>query len=349
MGYAVPLVSDPVASSRIPPDHATPAGQETGQRPSEAAGPTLTPLRPAPAWQVWVGLLIVYIVWGSTYLGIRVVVETMPPLIAVGIRFLLAAAIMGVALVLLRGLSVLRVGRPELGGAVLVGALLLGGGNGGVMLGERDVPSGIAALIVGIVPVMVLIVRRLTGEAIDRVQALGVAGGLVGLVVLVAPLGLSGDVAPLGIAFLVASTVSWSLGSVASSRIRMPRDPFVSTFYQFLAGSACGFLMGAFAGELSGLDPSTWSDRSLLALAYLVTFGSLLGFTAFTWLLQHAPVSRVTTYAYVNPVVAVALGWAVLDEQVTLPMIVGAVLILVSVAVIVTVRRTLPPAEPEPG
>ncbi|MBX3032017.1 MAG: EamA family transporter [Chloroflexi bacterium] len=307
-------------------------------------------LRQAPAWQVWVGLLIVYVVWGSTYLGIRVVVETMPPLISVGIRFLLAAVIMGIALVVLRGPSVLRVRRSALGGAIVVGILLLGGGNGGVMLGERDVASGTAALIVGVVPVMVLIVRRLTGEAIDRIQALGVLGGLVGLVVLVAPLGLNGEVSMLGIGFLVASTVAWSLGSVASSRIEMPSDPFVSTFYQFLAGATSGFLLGVLTGEANGLDPATWSDRSLLALAYLVTFGSLLGFTAFTWLLQHAPVSRVTTYAYVNPVVAVALGWAVLGEQVTPPMIAGAVLILVSVAVIVSVRRAMPPAsEPEPG
>jgi len=306
-----------------------------------------TALLPAPAWQVWGALLIVYVVWGSTYLGIRIVVETMPPLLSLGIRFGLAAVIMGTVLVIRRGPRVLRVTRAELLGALLIGGLLLGIGNGGVMLGERDVPSAMAALIVGVIPLVVLIIRRLMGETIDRTQVIGVTAGLIGLVVLVAPLGLSGTVAPLGIFLLLGSTIGWAYGSVLSRVVRLPRDPFVTTFYQFLAGCLFGFIMSGLTGEMANVHPSSWSPQSLVALAYLVVFGSLIAFSAFTWLLQHAPVTRITTYAYVNPVVAVALGWFVLGEVITPPMILGATMILGSVALIVRLQRS-PKAAPEP-
>ena len=278
-------------------------------------------------------------VWGSTYLGIRIVVETMPAMLALGIRFGLAAVIMGVVLVIRKGPGVLRVTRQQLLGALLIGTLLLGIGNGGVMLGERDVPSAMAALMIGVIPLVVLVIRRLMGEVIDRTQVVGVTAGLLGLVVLVAPLGLSGTVAPLGILLLLGSTIGWAYGSVMSRVVQLPADPFVTTFYEFIAGCLFGFLLAAFTGEMSSVQPATWSMESLVALAYLIVFGSLIAFSAFTWLLQHAPVTRVTTYAYVNPVVAVALGWFVLGETITPPMILGAALILGSVAIIVRLQR----------
>ncbi len=301
--------------------------------------PSRSALREAPSWRIWGALLIVYVVWGSTYLGIRIVVETMPPLFALGLRFGIAALIMGTILVIRKGPRVLRVTRAELLGALLIGTLLLGVGNGGVMLGEETVPSGLAALIIGVVPLLVLVMRRLQGERIERTQMIGVVGGLLGLVILLAPLGMSGSVAPAGIALLLLSTLGWSYGSVISGRRRLPRDPFVTTFYQFLAGCLFGLVAAGLTGELSDIDPSAWSTRSLVAMAYLIIFGSLIAFSAFTWLLQHAPVSRVTSYAYVNPVVAVALGWFVLGEDITLTMIVGAAMILASVALIVRHRR----------
>jgi drug/metabolite transporter (DMT)-like permease len=307
-----------------------------------------TALLAAPAWQVWGALLIVYVVWGSTYLGVRIVVETMPPLFALGMRFGLAAVIMGAILVVRKGPRVLLISRPQLRGALLIGALLLGIGNGGVMLGERDVPSGLAALMIGVIPLVVLIIRRLMGEAIDRNQVAGVTVGMIGLVILVAPLGLDGSVAPLGILLLLGSTIGWAYGSVLSRVVQLPPDPFVSTFYQFLAGCLFGFVASGLTGEIAGADPSTWSMQSLVALAYLVTFGSLIAFSAFTWLLQHAPVTRITTYAYVNPVVAVALGWFVLGEAITPPMIVGATMILASVALIIRLQRPPKPV-PEPA
>ncbi len=280
----------------------------------------------APAWQIWGALLIVYVVWGSTYLGIRIVVETMPPMFTLGIRFGLSAVIIGVILVIRKGPGVLRITRQQLLGSLLIGSLLLGIGNGGVMLGERDVPSALAALIIGVIPLVVLVMRRLMGEAIVRTQVVGVAAGLLGLVVLVAPLGLSGTVAPLGIVLLLGSTIGWAYGSVMSRVVSLPSDPFVTTFYEFIAGCLFGVVAAGLTGELSDMAPETWSMQSLVALGYLIVFGSLIAFSAFTWLLQHAPVSRVTTYAYVNPVVAVALGWFVLGETITPPMIVGAII-----------------------
>ncbi len=302
----------------------------------------------AAGWQVWTALLIVYVVWGSTYLAIRVVVETMPPLITGGIRFAICAALMGIILALRKGPGVLRVPREQALGALFIGALLLGVGNGGVILAERDVPSGLTALIVGVVPLVVLVMRRARGEHIERVQVVGVLGGALGLVILIAPLGLTGDVAPLGLVLLMISVTGWAYGSIASSRTPLPRDPFVSTFYQFIAGSIVGLVAGALTGELVGLDPSTWSARSLVALGYLIVFGSLVAFTAYTWLLQHTPVSRAMTYAYVNPVVAVGLGWAILGESITAWMVAGAALILASVALIVRLQRPARPI-PEPG
>lgn len=302
----------------------------------------------APVWQVWTALLIVYVVWGSTYLFIRIVVETMPALLSGGLRFAICGVLMGLILVIRKGPRALRVSRAEARGALFIGALLLGVGNGGVILAERDVPSGLTALIVGVVPLVVLVMRRLRGERIERVQTMSVLGGALGLVILVAPLGLTGDVAPLGLLILLCSVTGWAYGSISSSHVPLPRDPFVSTFYQFVAGALVGLVAGTLTGELTGIDPSSWSMRSLAALAYLVVFGSLVAFTAYTWLLQHAPVTRVMTYAYVNPVVAVALGWAVLGEAITPWMIAGAVLILASVALIVRFQRP-PRVMPEPG
>ena len=302
----------------------------------------------APAWQVWTALLIVYVVWGSTYLFIRIVVETMPALLSGGIRFAACSVLMGLILAIRKGPRALIVSRDEARGALFIGALLLGVGNGGVLLAERDLPSGLTALIVGVVPLVVLVMRRIRGEHIERIQALSVLGGALGLVILVAPLGLTGAVEPFGLLVLMVSVTGWAYGSIASGHIALPRDPFVSTFYQFVAGALVGLVAGTLTGELVGLDPSTWSARSLAALAYLVVFGSLIAFTAYTWLLQHTPVTRAMTYAYVNPVVAVALGWAVLGESITPSMIAGAALILASVALIV--RRQRPPRTmPEPG
>jgi drug/metabolite transporter (DMT)-like permease len=300
--------------------------------------PALIPRFTRAEWEVWAALLIVYVVWGSTYLAIRVMVESMPPLLAGGVRFLLAGMVLG-SVLLARGAGPrFRVSRAQLGGCALVGLLLLLLGNGLVSVGEQSVPSALSALIVGVVPLIVLIFRRIAGERISVAALGGVALGFVGVAVLVVPRGMDGSVALGGVAALLVASTAWAGGSYLSSRVTLPVDPIVSTTYQLLFGGAFLLVAGTLLGEWSGIRLETFSQGSVWALLYLVVFGSLLAYTAYTWLLQHAPVSRVATYAYVNPVVAVVLGFLILREEITLSMLVGAVLIVASVAF--TIRTT---------
>ncbi|MEA2623942.1 MAG: hypothetical protein QOH61_2852 [Chloroflexota bacterium] len=285
----------------------------------------------APGWQVWTALLIVFFVWGSTYIAIRVVVETMPPLLAGGIRFVIAGAIVAVALVARGGVQRLRVSRRELANSALIGLLLLLVGNGLVSVGEKTVASGLAALVVGTIPLFVLLIRWVSRERVAPAALVGVCIGFVGLAVLMVPGGLDGSVDVAGMVFLTIASLSWSIGSYLSGRIALPRDPFVSTAYQLLSGGVLLLLVAIPTGDWR-VDPAVFSMESLLSLAYLVTAGSLLAYTAYTWLLQHAPITRVATYAYVNPVVAVTLGWIILNERITLTAAIGAVLIIASVA-----------------
>lgn len=289
------------------------------------------PGRDAPAWQLWAALLIIYFVWGSTYLGIRVVVQTMPPFLAAGVRFVSAGTLLGVILAVRSGPRRLRVTRRELASAALIGLLLLCIGNGFVSVGEQTVPSGLAALVVGVIPLMVLAIRRVSGERVPTSALVGVLIGFIGLAVLMVPGGLDGSVSVFGMLALLGASFAWSVGSFLSSRIALPHDPIVSTVYQLLTG---GLLLLAVAGATGEwrFDVSSFSTGSVISLLYLISAGSLLAYTAYTWLLQHAPISRVSTYAYVNPVVAVALGFVILNEPITLSAAFGAVLIVASVA-----------------
>jgi drug/metabolite transporter (DMT)-like permease len=288
----------------------------------------------APEWQVWLALLVVYIVWGSTYLAIAVVVQTMPPLLTAGSRHILAGLVIFGLLILFRGPSVLRLSRQELLGAVFVGLALLLGGNGLVMLGEREVPSGLTALLIASEPLLVVMLRRIFGERVALGTAIGVAAGFFGVAVLIVPNGLSGQVSLIPMLMILAASLSWAIGSYFSTMVKLPRDPFASTGAQMLAGGASMLVAGTLIGEWSAADPSRFSTESVVAFAYLVIFGSVIAYTAYTWLLQNASVSRVSTYAYVNPVVAVILGAIVLGEKVDLVVIAGAAIILVSVGVV---------------
>ncbi|WP_326550740.1 EamA family transporter [Micromonospora sp. NBC_01813] len=298
--------------------------------------------RPA---MIWSALLIVYIVWGSTYLAIRVVVETMPPMVSAGTRFGLAAVLLAAILRVRHGRGALRVTRRQLAGAALVGVLLLTGGNGLVMLAESGppgvaVPSGIAALLVAVVPLLVVLLRLAVGDRPRSTTVAGVLVGLGGLVVLVAPTGGAAAAAPLAGALLVlAAATSWSTGSFISSRISMPSDAFVATVYQMAAGAAALLAIGALRGELRGFDVTQVSARSWSALVYLLVAGSLIAFTAYVWLLQNAPISLVATYAYVNPAVAVALGALFVAEPITPRVLLGGLVIVVGVALVVTTER----------
>ena len=275
----------------------------------------------------------VYVIWGSTYLAIAIAVQTLPPLFSAGLRFTLAGLVLLGFIAARRGL---RVERAQLVGASIVGLLLLVGGNGFVVLAERTVPSGLTALIIASVPLWIVIFRRIAGDRIHLSTFIGVAVGFAGVAFLVIGRGANGSVDPVGLGLLLVATVSWALGTFLSPRLRMPRDGLLSTGIQQLAGGLVLVVLGAAAGEVTHLEPSTWSANSLLAMAYLVVFGSLVAFTAYSWLLQNAPVSLVATYAYVNPVIAVLLGALILAEPITPSIVLGAAIIVAAVAFIVT-------------
>ncbi|MFB6617236.1 EamA family transporter [Streptomyces sp. NPDC085524] len=292
----------------------------------------------APAAAVWTALVLVYVVWGSTYLGIRIVVETMPPFLSAGARFITAGLLLAAGVAWRYGPAALKATRAQVGSAVLVGLLLILGGNGLVVLAETSVPSGLAALLVAAVPMWVVLLRAGTGDRPPLRTLGGVLVGLAGLAVLTSP-GLSGAVRLSGVLMVVAGSVLWSLGSFSASKLPLPGNPFTGSAYQMLAGGTAGVVVGLLRGEHHGLDPASYSTASWLALGYLVVFGSLVGFTAYVWLLQAAPLSLVSTYAYVNPVVAVLLGRLILDEALTWPIVLGGAVVVAAVGVIVGTER----------
>jgi drug/metabolite transporter (DMT)-like permease len=301
----------------------------------------------APEWKIWLALGIVYIVWGSTYLAIRVMVQTMPPLLSGGTRHVVAGVIIFGLLLVWRGRRAFRLRRSEVIGGGIVGLLLLLGGNGLVVLGEREVPSGLTALIVAVVPLCVVVLRWLFRERIATGTIFGVVAGFAGVAILIVPEGVNGRVDVLSMLMIVGAAISWSIGSYFSKRLDMPYDPLASTGVQMLVGGVGLLVTGALTGET--VQPDKFSLESLLSLAYLITFGSVLAYTAYTWALIHASVSRVSTYAYVNPVVAVFLGAVLLHETIDLTMVIGAAVIIVAVWLVIRTesRRQVPVGEPE--
>jgi drug/metabolite transporter (DMT)-like permease len=315
----------------------SPSASRPAARPAEAtagAAPTL----------IWTALIVVYLLWGSTYLGIRIAVESLPPLVSAAARFAAAGLVLAVALRLRRGPDALRVDRRQLGSAALVGVLLLAGGNGLVVLAESGpagvaLPSGIAALLVATVPLLVVLLRSATGDRPRFWTFAGVTLGFAGLVLLVLPTGGADSVPLAGALTVVAGAVSWSIGSFLSGRIRMPADPFVATVYEMAAGAVALAVIAVGRGELRGFHPAEVTTRSWLALGYLMVAGSLVAFTAYVWLLQNAPISLVSTYAYVNPAVAVLLGALLVAEPITTQVLLGGAVIVAGVALVVTTER----------
>lgn len=310
------------------------------------------PSRPTTA-AVVVALLTVYLVWGSTYFAIAVMIETLPPLLAAGIRYATAGLIMLSVLVAhgrLRGGGFERPSLVHWRSALIIGALLLLGGNGGVVLSELFIPSGIAAVLVATVPIWLAVFdagltrRRPSGLVIG-----GLVAGIVGVAVLVVPVeGLEG-LDPLGVALVVGATISWAAGSLYARRAPLPRSGLLGTGLEMLAGGAVLMLAGTLIGEVGRTDIGSFSARSLAALAYLVVFGSIVAFTAYTWLLANVPVSTVGTYAYVNPIVAVALGAMFLSEPITVRTGIAAVIIIGAVVAMVSGRpRTARELGPSP-
>lgn len=300
---------------------------------------------------VVVALLIVYVVWGSTYLGIAVMIETMPPLLAAGVRYALAGAIMiggVVAHARLTGAGpIQRPTRAMWLTAIVVGSLLLLGGNGGVVLGELYIPSGVAAVLIATVPIWMSVFdsvasrRRPSGLVVG-----GLLAGLVGVAIMLAPVEGIGELDPIGVALVLGAAISWALGSIYARGAPTPRNGLLSSGMTMLAGGLALIVVGTALGEVGQVDLAAFSARSWIAFWYLVLIGSLVAFTAYTWLLANVSVSTVATYAYVNPIVAVVLGAAFLNEDITPRTLLAGAIIVGAVVAMVSGR---PRMAEEPG
>ena len=300
--------------------------------------PSTPPPAAAAAGLVIAALLVVYVVWGSTYLAIRVVVQQAPPLLGMGTRYLTAALLLGTLLAVRGGVRRLRVTRRELAGCAFVGLMLPVLGNGMVSVGEdHGVPSGVTALLIAIAPLMITVFRFASGDRPRAWTWLGVLLGFGGLGYLVLAGRSTGHV-PLGAALIVLfASTCWAFGSWSQPRLPLPRDAFVMPVHEMWTGGTVLVVVGLLRGERLAL--SSYDGRTWLAWAYLVVFGSMLAFTAYVWLLAHAPISLVATYAYVNPVVAVLLGAAILGEPVTHAVLIGGAVIVAAVAIVISVER----------
>ena len=288
----------------------------------------------APPAQVALGFAAVYILWGSTYLGIRFAVASIPPLLMAGTRFFAAGCLL-YALVRLRGAP-----RPTAGhwrSAAILGGLLLLGGNGLVSIAEQAVPSGITALIVAAVPFWMVLLNALEQRTPPKLSVIaGLVLGIVGLAILVLPdLGsASGHGTSLGVLLLLAACFSWAVGSLYSPRATLPASTFLGVAMEMIAGGVLLWLVGLATGEGAALHFKAITSTSLLALIYLTLFGSLLGFSAYVWLLKVTTPARASTYAFVNPVIAVILGWALAGEALTPRIALAGSIIVTGVCII---------------
>ncbi|HJP87898.1 MAG TPA: EamA family transporter, partial [Candidatus Limnocylindrales bacterium] len=293
---------------------------------------------------LWINMAIIYVVWGSTYFGIAVAIETMPPFLMAAIRFALAGVIL-IAWDLLRNPKARRVPtRCQLIDSFIVGGLLLGIGNGFVVFGEKTVPSGIAAILIAMMPLWFAILGWLYfRDKLPKVVAFAIAVGFAGTALLIWPSGAGANsFEPIGIVILLLAPLGWAHGSLYSiKKANLPPSGFTASGLQMLAGAIVTGIEAVIAGEPPQFHPDQISTASILAVVYLVFIGSMLAFTSYAWLLKNAPLSLIGTYAYVNPVVAVFLGSVFLHEQITVRTIIASAIILVAVAIIVAVRARL--------
>lgn len=280
-------------------------------------------------WNILLAFFAIYVIWGSTYLAIVFAETTIPPFLMAGTRFFLS----GAALYIFARCSASKPSREHWRSALLVGTLLCVGGNGGVVWAVQVVPTAVAALLIATVPFwMVLLEAFQMKRKLSTGVCAGLCIGFAGVWMLVGP-GAS-RFHPLGVLILLAAAFSWSIGSLYSRRLPMPVSSFLGVGMQMLCGGLGLLAISFFSGEFSRFDPEAVSTGSALALAYLIFFGSFIGFTAYLWLLKVSTVSRVSTYAYVNPVVAVFLGWFCAGEKLTALTLGAAAVILASVILI---------------
>lgn len=307
------------------------------------------PTRLAAGPLVWIALLTLYVVWGSTYVGILFAIETIPPYVMGAIRFALAGGAMLAWSIARNPRS--RPSLREVRDSAIVGTLLLGGGMGLVAFAEQTVPSGIAALLIALLPAWLVVLGRIfVGQAITRPVAIGIVIGLIGVAILAGPWEATGGLDAFGLIALLGSPILWAGGSIFSAhRAAEPSDPIRAIAIQMLAGSVATAVIGLIVGDFARFDPAAVSSQSLIALAYLAVAGSIVGYSCYVWLLRHAPLAKIGTYAYVNPVVAFVLGAWLANESITPRTVAAAGIILFAVVLIVTARgRAASHASPKP-
>jgi drug/metabolite transporter (DMT)-like permease len=296
--------------------------------------------RSAPTGQLVLAFAAVYVIWGSTYLAIQFAIKTLPPLLMAGVRFLLAGAVLYLFM-RVRGqrAPTARQWRTT----AVIGALLVTAGNGGVVLAETSVPSGVVALMVAMVPLWMVLLEWLRPGGVRPTArtAAGLVVGFAGIVLLVGPGDLAGGggVNPAGALLVLCGSLCWAAGSIYARSAALPENGFMATAMEMTCGGALLLAIGLARGELGAWNPAGVSAESVAGLAYLVVFGSLVGFSAYIWLLGNTTTARVSTYAYVNPVVAVLLGWWLANEPLTARVLLAAGVIVAAVAVITTGRR----------
>lgn len=293
------------------------------------------PEKPASAGALVTAFATIYLLWGSTYLGIHIAVESIPPFTMAGGRFVIAGLIL-YAIVRLRGeQSPSAISWRD---HTIAGTCLLVGGNGMVSWAEQYVPSGIAALIVGASPLFMVLTEWMWpgGHRPGKTTFVGLLLGFAGVVWLAAPweTATAGGLPIGGFVALIFACASWSFGSIFSRHAKHPSSPFMASAQQMIGGGAALFATALVTGELHALDVSAITLRSWYAFIALTIFGSIVGFSTFVWLMKHSTPARVSTYAYVNPVVAVFLGWWILDEPISGRTLVAAAVIVVAVAII---------------
>jgi len=299
--------------------------------------------------KIWIALLALYIVWGSTYLAIRFTVETIPPFLSAGIRFFVSGAIL---FVWRRAAGDTLPTARQWRSSAIVGIFLLLGGNGLVSFAEQYVPSGITALILGSMPLWMVSIEavRPGGVRPNWLTIFGLLIGFGGIFLLVGPAELTGaghTLNPLGVGALLAAAFLWSIGSIYSRNADMPRSSLMSTAAQMLTGSVVLFAVSGLIGEWGNFNFSEVALNSWLGLSYLIAVGSLIGFVSYGWLLQNAPVSLVATYAYVNPLVAVFLGAWLADEIINTRILLAGLIIIGSVVLINQTKRKPKRLQPE--
>jgi drug/metabolite transporter (DMT)-like permease len=298
--------------------------------------------------RVIIAFAALYLIWGSTFLGIRFAIETIPPFLMAGARFVLAGAIM-YAIGWWQGIS--KSSWANWRTSLIIGACLLLAGNGGVTISEQYIDSGLAALIVAIVPIYIVLLAWGTGMAARPIPFvwLGLVGGFIGVGILLGPalrFSSNGERHPaVGMSILLISSFVWSVGSLYSRTAKHAASPFLTAAQQMICGGLLLLLAGAATGELRRLHPGSISILSLASFAYLVIIGAVVGYTAYIWLLRHCDPAKVATYAYVNPIVAVLLGTAFAGETLNMRTIIAASLIIGSVAVVITAQQMKARAE----